>query len=74
MSEVIFARGGDWSGMYIDGVLVYENHRLYPDSVIEALVGYTVGSLRRGEVDFEWLDKQGSLPKDIDKVNWKIAP
>lgn len=74
MSEVILARGADWSGMYIDGVLAYEDHRLYLDSVVKALVGYTVDSLRQGDVDLDWLDEQGSLPEDIDEVKWKIAP
>lgn len=74
MAEVILARGDDWSGMYIDGVLVYEDHRLYPDSVVKALVEFTVDSFRQGDVDLEWLDEQGSLPVDIDEVKWKIAP
>lgn len=74
MSEVILARGDDWSGMYIDGVLAYEDYRLYPDSVIRSLIGFTIISLRQGDVDLDWLDGRGNLPEDIDEVKWKIAP
>lgn len=61
---------GDWEGLYIDGVLVRENHSLNVVDVLDDLVelkiltGYDVAIV--DEEDMELLG--GSLPNDFEDI------
>lgn len=56
--------GGDWTGMFIDGKLVLENHSLHYSHVLEAL-DIPFENLT---ADGEWLEEVGSFPKKLSKV------
>ena len=61
MADVItIVNGSDWIGIYIDGQLVYENHDIEPERLLD-LVNVTYESC---QVDYDWLCKRGTLPKD----------
>lgn len=62
---VIVSNGDDWEGLYIDGKLVTENHRLSPRDVLNAL-GLT---LERKHVSTEYLGGEVvSLPQNIKEI------
>jgi hypothetical protein len=56
--------GGDWEGLYIDGKLVMENHRLEIHDVLKA-VGF---KYKHVVADDEWLARHGSLPEQLSKL------
>lgn len=60
--EIVFVHdnGGDWEGMYVDGVLVTENHSLDPDDVL-SLLGI--------EYETHWIDMEDSrLPGKLSEI------
>ncbi len=60
--------GGDWQGLYIDGVLKVQNHSLYACDVLDALEG--ILKVQYIEADEDWMAKVGQLPdklKDVKK-------
>lgn len=66
--NVVFVNGDDWTGMYIDGVLVEEGHSISPYRAIEAVICKEVTSLYRVEANNEWLQEVGNLPKYLKDV------
>lgn len=60
----IVSDGDDWEGLYIDGVLVFENHTVGAQDVLRAL-GIECDWV---ECDREWIDNRGSLPDDLNEV------
>lgn len=70
MSKIVFVHGDDWDGLYIDGVCVWQNHELEPETVLDQLgIRYESKS-----VDYDWLVERQRLPellKDVvfDKEN-----
>lgn len=73
-TDVVIALGDDWSGLYVNRKLVYEDHRLRADDVCRCLVGHTIATFSQGEVDLAYLEEYGSLPENINEVKWEIAP
>lgn len=74
MENLLFVSGeeGDWSGMYLNGVLVKEGHKITKYDVVDALKHYN-GDLGDGYGDYtinqDYL-KDNGLPlyfKDINK-------
>jgi len=65
----VVVRGGDWEGLYVDGVLLCEGHVLSVDAVINAVTssypGSTFTTLTPND---DWLEKVGYLPQDLDDV------
>lgn len=63
-NKLVFIVGDDWEGMYQDGVLVQEGHRLRISDVLRQLnVPYL-----RFSADQEWLESRGSLPRNLNGV------
>lgn len=54
----------DWEGMYIDGKLVVEDHRLDLYQVLD-LIGV---KYKYVQADAEWLGECGRLPDKLSKV------
>lgn len=63
-TATIIDNGDDWEGVYIDGKLIVQDHRINPKELLKQL-GYFVETL---EPDYEWLDAQGYLPEDLSDV------
>jgi len=55
---------GDWEGLYIDGKLVMENHRLEIYDILDA-IGVKYNYV---QADDEWLANHGRLPDELSKV------
>jgi hypothetical protein len=54
----------DWEGLYIDGKIVVQNHKLSAEDVLDAL-GFHAGSVT---CDQDWLLDVGYLPSDLKDV------
>jgi hypothetical protein len=62
--KVTLVMGDDWDGLYIDDVLVYENHSIPNMTLIEELgISYHVIY-----PDQEWLEENGRLPTHLHEV------
>jgi len=59
----------DWFGLYIDGKLVFENHRLEYYDILQAISSRLDNiEFEISEVDYDWMDGRGALPKKLEKV------
>jgi hypothetical protein len=65
---VTVVRGDDWSGLYIDGVLVEEGHRLGVEDVLEVVRHLGPFDVETVDADQEWLESEGNLPKLLGEV------
>lgn len=66
--NLVYARGDDWSGLYIEGELAMEGHSINLVDVIGALIGKRISSFDVIDVDIEWLDSRGNLPEQLSDV------
>lgn len=56
--EIVSGSGGDWVGVYVDGVVVRQTHSFSGRDMLELLeIPHTTV-----EVDQEWLEGEGWLP------------
>lgn len=62
--EVTLVTASDWTGLYLDGVLVAEGHSISEAQVAEAL-GFTVAY---ATADEDWLNERGHLPQKLSEV------
>jgi len=61
---VLVTNYDDWEGLYIDGELVLEGHRVRRDEIFEKLgIDYTEVEAAEG-----WLESRGSLPQKLSDV------
>ena len=61
---VTFALGNDWTGMYVDGVLVTEGHSIPYWDIVKAL-GFEYKSVTADE---EYLEEYGCMPDDLKDI------
>jgi len=73
-TDVVIARGDNWCGLYINRKLEYESHNISAEGALRCLVGHTIATFVTGEVNDEWLDENGTMPKDIRDIEWYHAP
>lgn len=70
--NVIYCVGekGDWEGLYINGVLKTEGHRLALSIILGLLVGRILTSYNEYVIDQEWLEGEagGSLPTKFSAI------
>ena len=67
--------GDDWQGIYLNGVLVTQNHSISAVALLRHMDGYAVGGrldLEIREADPEWLYDRGDLPQTLDEVKFKV--
>ena len=71
---IVIMNGDMWQGMYINGELVHENHRIYLDEFTRFLEEYCKGEVI-GELefsheycDYDWLEERGNLPEKYEDV------
>jgi len=61
---VLVTNYDDWEGLYIDGELVLEGHRVRRDEMFTMLgIDYTEVEAAEG-----WLESRGTLPKNLSDV------
>lgn len=71
--DVTFARGDDWEGLYVDGVLQQEGHSIPAHDILEWIKDFgevTISEYESREVNLSWLDDRGSLPHYLTEVVW----
>lgn len=70
--KVVFADGDDWQGLYIDGVLRIENHRLDVVDLLHVVKLYVKGpfDVECKEVCCDWIEDRGSFPRNISEVQF----
>jgi hypothetical protein len=61
---------GDWQGLYVDGTLVREDHRINLRDAMAEIEGHFLQSFKQEEVDCEWFEQLGSFPSNINDVVW----
>lgn len=60
----VLVHGEDWSGLYLNGKLVYENHSISSETLLDCLeIPYDVRW-----VNEDWLFDFGSLPRTLGDV------
>ena len=62
--QAAFVRGDDWEGLYLQGKLVEEGHRVRMEEIFRHL-GVQVEFI---EADEAWLCERGRLPEDLKDV------
>lgn len=68
IEDLTIAQGDDWSGIYIDGHLVYEGHSIHPMFLADVIEDFHIKY-----VDLDWLEERGHLPSDLDEVQCESA-
>lgn len=64
MELVLATNYDDWEGLYINGKLALEGHRICKDEMFTILgINYTEVETAEG-----WLESRGCLPKDLSDV------
>lgn len=62
--NLVFVKGDDWQGFYIDSKLILEDHSLRVEDVLTQL-GICASVKYAND---EWLWKQGHLPENLEDV------
>lgn len=69
----------DWQGLYVNGILKFEAHRVDADIVLEAVKrevtdcdGINNFKYAISLVDQNWMEEQGSLPEYIKDIPEEI--
>ena len=66
--------GDDWQGIYLNGVLVTQNHSVSAIALLRSMDGYAVSgrlNVEIREADPEWLCHNGDLPQTLNEVKFK---
>lgn len=71
-AEVVIASTEYWEGLYVDGKLVMEGHRVSRDDILRHLVGRSISSYRVMVVNPSWLENRGFLPGSESEL--KVMP
>jgi hypothetical protein len=61
---IVSSSSGDWEGLYIDGVLKLEEHRISNEDLLKA-AGVVAESFEAAE---GWVEDRGSLPELLSDV------
>ena len=75
MLDVKYVLGEDWEGIYINNVLVDERHKIRFRDGFETVCRH-INEVESSEyiqfstydIDQDWLEDQGSLPKKIENI------
>lgn len=67
-TDVNFVSNYDWQGLYINGILVDEGHSLNVEEVLHHLQTRHAINLKICSADEDWLNSQGSFPRDFAKI------
>lgn len=69
---IVGCESGDWSGLYVDGVLECEGHQIYERDYIELIRKYKVfKDVACFQITGEHMDSLGSnFPNKLEDVNY----
>ncbi len=67
-TSVTLVKADDWQGLYFDGELEIENHRLRLEDVLRVLWGRVITHNETAEVDDDWLEHEGRLPRRLEDI------
>lgn len=68
-SGMVIARGDDWNGIYVNGMLVKEGHSFKYVEVAKLAMNCT--TVEERFVDLGWLSDNGNFPSNIEEVEWE---
>ncbi len=75
--DFVIAVGNDWSGAYLDGALLTQNHSLSAIELLRSMDGYRVHEGRLTvkvlSVNEDWLAEAGSFPEILADVKFEGA-
>jgi hypothetical protein len=74
MTNLIFARGDDWEGIYIGDKLITEGHSIDPLDAVKIALAHGATSADSGYCDLNWLHDRGDLPQSLAEVKWYARP
>lgn len=63
---MVSSASGDWEGLYVDGVLKAEGHRVRTDEVL-AILGIKI---EEKECEEDWLESRGEFPVKLSEVKF----
>ena len=68
--DYVTVYGDDWTGLYLNGKLIKEDHSFDPDTVFSVILenGGIVSAHRVICADAQWLCDRGNLPEDLADV------
>ena len=69
-SACIVSNDDDWEGIYINGKLAAEGHRISLHDVLDALKGNILTDFEFRTCNRDWLYDQGNLPDELENVKW----
>lgn len=70
MSRLVLVNGDEWEGLYLDGVLQWQNHSVNHHHVAQAINASPtpVTEMVHVEVDVEWMLDEGYLPRMLEDI------
>ena len=71
--KVVYAQADDWEGLFINGQLITEDHKLKPRDIQSILKDNNALGVEMEfkNVDLDWMYDIGSFPSNIDEVVWE---
>lgn len=72
MVELVIVIGDDWQGLYKNGVLFNEDHRISITAVLDALGGkeHSRSYIYLNDAQKDLLNDLGGLPEELDELVW----
>lgn len=71
VSLVIVSNDNDWEGLYINGIIVSQAHRLTSSDILFYLKGHTLVDYSIKVCDIEWFEDQIDFPRRLSEVKIK---
>jgi len=71
VSLVIVSNDYDWEGLYINGIIVFQTHRLTSSDILFYLKGHTLVDYNTKVCDTEWFEDQNDFPRRLSEVKIK---
>lgn len=72
--NLVLVCGCDWAALYLNGVLVTQNHNLSAGEILAAIHNYKVTgdhiTTKIVEVNEVWLEEQGYMPEKLEDVKF----
>jgi len=68
MSKITLVKADDWQGLYLNDVLVHENHSIRVSEVGQIINDSLVLSYTELEVSYVWMETMGHLPPLLSDI------
>lgn len=67
-AKIDLVKADNWEGLYVNDKLVLQDHTISAIAVLRAVNHEIVECSEVIEAELEWMDKLGSLPKNLEDV------